>query len=148
MPEFKQSTPRLKATPMQSNPDVSVGIGEKGGISLYFKGNRFPVTMWENQLRTVLDADIQTELLLFMDEHKDLLAERVSVREGKPETMTTNVADIAIVAKHAEKLAAEGNVAESIKYATLKGVAEANNYKVSPRQLYEIMTLKASLGKL
>lgn len=139
MAEFKQTTPRLKASPMASNPDVSVGIGEKGGISLYFKGNRFPVTMWETQLRTVLSDDMRTELEIFMDEHADLLAERtIATAKETTRLVTVNSSEIALLDKAISAAKTANDLDTAIKYATLKKQAADQGGKLRVEDLIEI----------
>lgn len=139
------STPRLKAVPMQSNPDLMIGIGEKGGISVYGL-QRFPVTMYAEQWQRLLDEQVTTEILLFAEEHRELLS------DGKPgavkadsedRTFSIKADEIALVAAESARLTAAGDMPGAVKYATIKAVAEANKGKVSFEQLTDVMTLKA-----
>jgi hypothetical protein len=144
MAEFKVTTPRLKAAPMQSNKDIGIGIGEKGGISLYVRGQRFPVTLYQDQWRMLLEEETVAELVTFIDEHQDLLAATPTrnADQGKPENgYAVNKADIALVAAEAERLTLAGDVAGAVKFHTIKSVAELGQ-RVTPEQLFAVMELK------
>jgi len=144
MPELIKSTPRLKAVPMGSNPDLMIGVGEKGGVSIYGL-QRFPVTLFQDQWLQLLDEEVIAELVGFIETNKAILSSgREAVAKGKPdEGYTVNAGDVAIVAAEAERLTAAGDVKGAIKYNTIKAVAELNKFKVSPEHMLEIMTLKA-----
>lgn len=144
MSEFKVSVPRLKAEAMDSNPDLSIGIGEKGGISIYVEGQRFPVTLYGGQWDKLLQPEVVTEIREFMILHAELLASKPEGKNttGKPEGgYTVNKADIDLVAAEAKRLTDAGDVPGAIKYATIKSVAELGS-KVTPEQMLEIMQLK------
>jgi len=139
-----KSVPRLKAAPMVTDETLMIGIGEKGGISVYGL-QRFPVTLFREQWERLLK--VADEITLYAEEHRDLLS------DGKPNgnkagskdenrTFKVGPADIAVLTAESARLTAAGDVQGAIKYATLKGVAEANGFKVSEEQLFEIMSLK------
>jgi hypothetical protein len=144
MSEFKVSVPRLKAEAMASDADMSIGIGEKGGVSIYVGGQRFPVTLYGDQWNRLLKPEVVTEIQEFIILHADLLAagKPESTKAGKPEGgYTVNKADIELVAAEAAKLTEAGDIPGAIKYATIKSVAELGS-KVTPEQMLEIMKLK------
>jgi hypothetical protein len=138
-----KSTPRLKAATMQLDNTLMIGIGEKGGISIYGL-QRFPVTMYREQWERLVN--VADEIKQFAIDHADLLS------DGKPQPKTlantsndngmkVNVQDIAVLKAEADRLTAAGDVPGAIKYATLKGVAEATG-KLPPEGMLELLTLK------
>jgi hypothetical protein len=146
MAKFTPTIPRLKASPMQSNPEVSIGIGEKGGISLYIRGQRFPVSLYFDQWQLIFDEELIAEFMGFAEDHKELLADgkpKAVPKDVEDRTYTINANEVALAEAESKRLIAEGDMTGALKYATIKSVAEANKGKVSFEALNEIMQLKA-----
>src|SRR5271157_5265266 len=142
--EMRKSVPRVKATPMQSNPDLMIGVGEKGGISIYGL-QRFPVTLFWEQWEQLVDEEVIAELATFAEANKAQLSDGRATKTGldKAEGYTINASDIAVIEAEAAKLQASGDVNGAIKFNTIKAVAQLNKNRVTPEQMLEIMTVKA-----
>ena len=145
MPELIKSTPRLKAVPMAANPEMLIGVSEKGGISIYGL-QRFPVTLYREQWERLLTLDVVDELNAFIETNASLLSDGKpeSNPKGKPdEGYTINQSDIAVLDVAVAQATAANDAPAAIKYATIKQVAVLNKNRVSPEAMLEIMTLKA-----
>lgn len=145
MPEDKKSTPRLKAVPMASDPDISIGIGEKGGISVYL-GARWPVTLYFDQWKRLLRDEIITEIILFGEQHAELLSEKAPI-PGKAEPtrmVTLSSVETAILDKEIAFQTEQADVPKAVHYATLKSLADQNGGKLPVDKMVEIFTLKAT----
>jgi hypothetical protein len=144
MSEFKPTTPRLKAAPMLSNPEIGIGIGEKGGISLYVRGQRFPVTLYYEQWDMVLQPEVVNEIHGFAVDHAELLATRpvYGKDRGKPQGgFTIDKTELGILDTEIAKLTTAGDVPGAVKYATIKSIAELGG-KVTNEQMFSFMELK------
>jgi hypothetical protein len=141
--EEKQAAPRLKAVPMELNPDLEIGVSAKGGVAIYGL-RRFPFVFYKSEIEAILDTG--DEIRQFLLDHVDLLStDKPGAGKAldKTETYTINQTDLAVLAKEVERLTAAADVPGAIKYATIKATAEQNKLKVSPEAMVEIMTLKA-----
>jgi hypothetical protein len=147
-----KSTPRLKAAAMAADGSMSIGIGEKGGISVYGLG-RFPVTLYKSQWMKLLDDEVIAEVVGFIEKHSDKLAEeRVAKTTGsangdKVELLKVNPNELAILAAEAQRCTEAGDIPGAIKYATLKGVVEASGGKATKPQMLEILQLTVRAQK-
>lgn len=143
--EFKPTVPRLKAAPLASNPEILVGIGEKGGVSLYIKGQRFPVTLYWDQWQMVLAEEVIGEINDFANEHRELLADgkpAKAVKDVEDRTFNVSAAEMALVTAEANRLTEAGDMKGAVKFATIKAIAESGQ-KVGFAALQDIMLLKA-----
>lgn len=50
---------------------LSAKVSEKGAVSIYGVRSRFPVTLYESELRAILS--VRDNLIAFMDKNKDAL---------------------------------------------------------------------------
>lgn len=140
--------PRVKAKATATDESLMMGVGAKGGISVYGL-QRFPITLyWEQwkQIRALFDSG---EFEEFATEHAASLSEKESYQRNvdKTDLYTVNAADLVFVQQAADKAKTAGDLDGAIKYATIKKSAEANKLKVSAGDMLEIMTLKAQAGK-
>lgn len=149
MPEQVKSTPRLKAVAMTSNPDLSIGVSEKGGISVYGL-QRFPITLYFEQWETLLgdspDGSVGAEIITFGTEHADLLSDGRPVKAEKGEAeklMTLDAPYAAILDAEIAARQAANDFEGAVKYATIKAVAAQNGGKVPTSSLLEVYMLKA-----
>lgn len=146
MPELKKSTPRLEAKPMESNPKLSIGIGEKGGISVYGMA-RFPVTLYFEQWRTLLNDDTVAEIIAFGESHPDLLSERAFTTDEPTKSSANNLITLApaeesIIDAEIAYQKGKGDVDKQVHYATLKALAAQNGGKLPVVKMVEIFNLK------
>jgi hypothetical protein len=150
MAEFKPTTPRLKAAPMQSNPEIGIGIGEKGGISLYVRGQRFPVTLYFEQWELVLAEPVVAEIKAFALEHADLLADKPEYgkkEKAEPVRMIgITDAEMKLVDAEIARLTDAADVPGAVKYATIKNAAERNGGKLAVEDMIDVYALKAKKG--
>jgi hypothetical protein len=141
--EKEQAAPKLKAVPMELNPDLLIGVSAKGAVALYgFR--RFPIVLYKSEMDSILE--VADEIKQFMLDHTDILStDKPGAGKAldKTETYRINQTDIAVLAKEVERLTAAADVPGAIKYATIKATAEQNKLEVSPEAMVEIMTLKA-----
>jgi hypothetical protein len=148
--EYTPTVPRLKAIPTQADPKILVGIGEKGGISVYGL-QRFPVSLFYEQWVRLLgenptEGTVAAEIIQMGLEHPELLAEKESkptAKDVEDRTFTINANEVALAQAESTRLTGLGDMTGAVKFATIKAVAEANKGKVSFDQLNEIMKLKA-----
>lgn len=64
---------------------LSAKVSEKGAVSIYGVRSRFPVTLYESELRAILA--VRDNLYAFMDKHKDAL--KGAPQAGRAVTGTT-----------------------------------------------------------
>lgn len=150
MAQYTPTVPRLKAIPSQADPKILIGIGEKGGISVYGL-QRFPVSLFYEQWVRLLgenpaEGTVAAEIILMGMEHPELLGEKEvkpMAKDVEDRTFTINVAEIALAEAESKRLLEAGDMTGALKYATIKSVADANKGKVSFEQLSEVYQLKA-----
>jgi hypothetical protein len=148
--EYTPTVPRLKAIPTQADPKILVGIGEKGGISVYGL-QRFPVSLFYEQWVRLLgenptEGTVAAEIIQMGMEHPELLAEKESkpaAKDAEVRTYTIGATELALAVAESVRLTEAGDMAGAVKFATIKAVAEANKGKVSFDQLAAVMQLKA-----
>lgn len=127
MAEFIKTTPRVPRRDLGDG--VGAAIAEKGGISVYL-GAKFPVTLYREQLQRLLEKG--EAIMDFANEHAEFLAEKpVKAAKGEPDGIKLPSSTLAFVTARAAAAMAEGDVVSAVRYATIKGIADANSGRVS-----------------
>ncbi len=148
--DYKPTTPRLKAEPSLVNPKILLGIGEKGGISVYGL-QRFPVTLFFEQWEMLLgehptEGTIAAEIINMGVEHADLLAEpeaRGDKAKADPvRTIGVTDAEKALVVAAYDKAKQAGDFDGAVKYATIKQAIDRTG-KLPVEDMVEVYKLKA-----
>ena len=147
MPELIKSTPRVKAVVMESDPELSIGVSEKGGISIYGL-QRFPVTMYYEQWCRLIPREtvdlFGMELHNFASQQKEHLSNgRPQVEKAsKPELITLDsVSESALDAVIAEAKTAN-DFDKAVKYATIKATAKSQGGKIAVEDMIEVYKLR------
>lgn len=140
--------PRVKAKASVTDESLLIGVGAKGGISIY-GFQRFPVTLYWEQWQQIKNLFDSGEFEAFAEEHKSFLSTKAQIDRSieKTDLYTVNASDLIPVQMKAEELTKAGDIAGAVKYATIKASAETNKFKVSAEHMLEIMTLKAAAKK-
>lgn len=139
---FKKTTPRVAATPCESDPKLMLAVSEKGGLSVYGLG-RFPMTLYWSQWERLIE--IIPDLQMFAEEHKAKLStgdEQPKAEEQAERMFAVNPQELALVSAEAERLTVAGDIPGAVKFNTIKAIAEARG-KISFEQMGYIYQLKA-----
>jgi hypothetical protein len=146
MPEQIKSVPRVKATPMVANPELMIGVGEKGGLSIYGL-QRFPITLYWEQWSRLLDEEVIAEIATYAEANKAQLSDgRLNTKPEKAEPtrmLAVTSAELAIVDAEVARLTEALDIPGAVKYATIKNAAVRQGGKLAVEDLMEVYTLKA-----
>ena len=141
---FKKTTPRVAATPCETDPKIMLAVSEKGGVSVYGLG-RFPLTLYWSQWERLIE--VIPDLQLFAEEHKAKLSmgdeqPKADEQSESERSFTINPQELALVSAEAERLTAAGDIPGAVKFNTIKAMVEARG-KITFDQLGLVYQLKA-----